>query len=116
MLVPFFQNNEWYSVETWDHKIELYRDLNPTFYPEDREFLGTVMLAGESGQWDQGYLDTPSVLTLDIFRDSFPDENIWLYYTGREINFRPYRTGLAKGTLESLAGLMPQTHQGDHGG
>ncbi len=107
MLVPYFPGHEWNDIRPWDHQIELYRDLNPTFYEQDREFLGAILASGRMNQWDQGYLDTPSVLTLDIYRDSFPDDKIWMYYTGREKNMGPWREGLAIGDLNDLSKMKP---------
>jgi len=107
MLVPHFPGAEW-ATTPWGHQMELYRDSNPTFYPDDREYLGVVITGGETGDWDQGYLDTPTVLTNDIYRDTYPDENIWMYYTGRSVvPTAAWRTGLAIGVLDDLP-LMPE--------
>jgi predicted GH43/DUF377 family glycosyl hydrolase len=68
-----------------DHSsIELYRDTKPTFYPEDREFLGFPMRHGSGDEWDSGYLDTPFVLADDVYRDSFDvtSNELWVYYAG----------------------------------
>jgi hypothetical protein len=84
--------------------MELYRDTNPTFYPNEREFLGSILEEGTG--WDSGYLDTPSVLTNDINRNSFPDTNIWMYYTGyTAFSGNIWKEGLAEFPLSDLANL-----------
>ena len=64
-------------------EFELYRDANPTFYPADRTFLGTVKPTAHSG-WDSHDQESPWVLTDDINRDTFNASNgeLWIYYAG----------------------------------
>ena len=94
LLVPYYNGTA---------HMELYRDTNPTFYSNEREFLGSILEEGTG--WDNGYLDTPSVLTNDINRNSFPDTNIWMYYTG--YNNTTWKEGLAEFPLSYLADLKP---------
>jgi hypothetical protein len=99
-LVPF------YNISPWRGEIRLYRSSTPTFYPEDREYLGAVV-TGIPRQWDGWYFDTPSVLTNDIYRDSFPDDNIYMYYSARPYGGGPWKEGLATGLLADLPSLEP---------
>lgn len=96
-----------YSPQAW-MQFRLYRDSNPTFYPQEREYLGTILFS-TYGSWDTAYLDTPSVMTTNINRDSFPDNDIWLYYSGRSDYPHPnWKTGLAKTSLANLAAIQPR--------
>lgn len=63
---------------------ELYRDISPTFYPADRVYLGIIKKYSASGGWDDHDLDTPCILTDDIYRDTFVASNgeLWMYYAG----------------------------------
>ena len=89
-------------------RIEVYRDTNPTFYAADRSYLGYVLLAGAQGAWDSTYLDTPSILTTDITRDTTPTgTTIQMYYSGR-VSVSTFTTGLATGTFSELEKLVPQ--------
>jgi hypothetical protein len=65
-------------------EIELYRDVNPTFYPTSREYLGVIIRPGPAGAWDDHRFDTPCVLTDTIQRDSYEASNneLWTYYGG----------------------------------
>ena len=72
-------------------ELELYRDINPTFYPDEREFVKVVKTCSVSG-WDSHDQDTPCVLTNDIYRDSFPDNELWTYYAGESGGI--WKTGL----------------------
>jgi hypothetical protein len=89
-LTPTVPNNR---------KIELYRDSSPTFYPDEREYLGVAIFEGGTGAWDAAYLDTPCVITDDITRSTFPTGNIQMYYTGW--NGSTWGHGLAVGALPS---------------
>lgn len=91
------------------YRIELYRDALGTFLPANREFLGNILLGGEDGEWDDDYLDTPSILTTTIERDVYPagsdkDGRLWMYYTGQGAI---WGHGLAIGHLEMLDKLTP---------
>lgn len=74
MLVPR------YTTGPYD-EIELYRDVNPTFYSTSREYLGVVIRPGPAGAWDDHRFDTPCVLTDSIYRDSYEAANneLWAY-------------------------------------
>ena len=65
--------------------IELYKSSAPTFYPEDTEFLGIALK--EKGAEASGWiLDTPCVLTDDITRSTFPDNQLWTYFSAQVPN------------------------------
>jgi len=83
-----------YTVGTNYGEIELYRDVNPTFYAADREDLGEVRESLGDG-WDSHDLDTPCILTDDVFRNTFDASNgeMWMYYAG-ELD-GAWQTGLA---------------------
>lgn len=103
MLVPYF-HIKYVSGDVWDIQIRLYRDSSPTFYPDERDYLGIVLHDGGVGEWDDQHLDTPSVLTNDIYRNSFPDDNIWMYYSG--YSGSSWTEGLAKGLLDNLPEMV----------
>lgn len=92
LLIPHYTSGSDYS------QIELYRDTSPTFYPDDREYLGVAINYGPT-DWDDHDQDTPAVLTDDIYRDSFTaaGNQLWVYYAG-EGGDGSWRTGL---TMES---------------
>ena len=75
MLVPLYTYAD-YGV------IELYRDVDPTFYPSSREYLGVTVGPGPEGEWDDRRFDTPCVLTDTIYRDTYLASNneLWMYY------------------------------------
>ena len=78
MLVPKYLPISGYG------EIELYRDVNPTFYPSSREYLGVPITYGPPGAWDDHRFDTPAVLTDTIYRDTYASSNnqLWTYYGG----------------------------------
>jgi len=78
ILIPHYTSGSDYA------RIELYRDTNPTFYPEDREHMGPVKPVSHVNTWEQTDQDTPAVLTDTVFRDTFNDSNqeLWMYYNG----------------------------------
>lgn len=85
---------------------ELYRDKKPTFYKKDRKYIGRILDCGEKGSFDEGYVDTPSLLTNDICRDSFPNiKTGYLYYTGESSNVGQWTHGLATFDFEDLEKL-----------
>lgn len=109
MLVPYTPNGNIAGADPWAYRIELYRCADPLFLPADREFLGNIIYGGEDTEWDDDYLDTPSVLTTDIYRDTFPlgnneDGKLWIYYTGHNglTAITGWSHGLAVGHLEML--------------
>lgn len=94
------------------NRIELYRDSDPRFLPASREYLGVVLLGGESGEWDDDYLDTPSIITETIQRDTFPlgdaeNGKLWMYYSAK--HGTTWTQGLATGHLEMLDKLTALT-------
>jgi len=78
MVVPHYTAVSGYG------EIELYRDVNPTFYSSSREFLGVPITSGSPGAWDDHRFDTPAVLTDTIYRDTYAASNneLWVYYGG----------------------------------
>lgn len=74
-----------YAYVTDYAEIEIYSCATPTFYSDDRTYLGTVKKPGASG-WDAKDQDTPVILTDDIFRNTFVASGgkLWLYYAGNE--------------------------------
>lgn len=100
------------GAEPWSYRIELYRDSDPRFLSTSREYLGIVMLGGENTEWDDDYLDTPSIITETIQRDTFPlgtaeNGKLWMYYTGHSGTV--WAIGLATGHLEMLDKLTALT-------
>lgn len=77
-LVPHYKYGTDYA------QIELYRDVNPTFYVGEREYLGVAIDFGGLSQWDGRDTDVPGVLCDNIYRDSFNASNgeLWCYYSG----------------------------------
>lgn len=77
LLVPHYTSGSDYSVH------ELYRCPNPGFLPAERELVREAIRWG-SAPWDNLDLDTPCVLTDDIYRDSFmaTGDELWAYYAG----------------------------------
>jgi hypothetical protein len=75
MLVPHYTYSDY-------GEIELYRDVNPTFYPSSRVSLGVVVNPGPQGAWDDRRFDTPCVLTDTIYRDTYAaaGNQLWTYY------------------------------------
>jgi hypothetical protein len=65
-------------------EVELYRDVNPTFYEDEREFLGIIIEPGTNYEWDNHRFDAPYVLTDDIYRNTFGASNneLYVYYSG----------------------------------
>lgn len=77
-------------------RFELYKDRYPTFYPEDREFLGTILNCGEEGSFDEIYIDAPSVLMNDIYgHPVISDGKLRLYYTGEARPVSSWSHGMA---------------------
>ncbi|WP_240664687.1 DUF2341 domain-containing protein, partial [Methanosarcina sp. MSH10X1] len=87
--------------------IELYRDKNPTFYPSERSYLGYVITANASSDWESDNLDTPSILSNDIYRNSFPSSDLQMYYTGGTADY-VFSEGLATFPLSMLDKLPEQ--------
>jgi hypothetical protein len=98
---PFKYGNYYYYLVphyTWDtdySNIELYRDTNPTFYLESREFVKIAIPFGSKGTWNCKDQDTPSVLTDDIHCDSFnlTNNQLWVYFAGSP-DSKAFSTGL----------------------
>ena len=109
MFVPYTPDGNVSGADPIRYRIELYRDALGTFLPANREFLGNIHFGGQNGEWDDDYLDTPSILTGTIFRDTFPagtdkDGKLWMYYTGHDGS--AWSHGLSVGHLEMLDKLQ----------
>jgi hypothetical protein len=78
-------------------EIELYRDVNPTFYPSSRVFLGVVISPGSAGAWDSYRFDTPAVLTDTIYRDTYAASNnqLWTYFGSTPDSGGDWWTGMS---------------------
>lgn len=115
MFMPYTPLDNIRGANPAAYRIELYRDSDPRFLATSREYLGNVMLGGEDGEWDDDYLDTPSILTETIQRDTFPlgdaeNGKLWMYYTGHSGTV--WAQGLAIGHLEMLPKLTALTEPG----
>ena len=115
MFLPYTPLGDIAGANPCAHRIELYRDSDPRFLSTSREYLGNVMLGGEDTEWDDDYLDTPSILTETIQRDTFPlgdaeNGKLWMYYTGHSGTV--WAHGLAIGHLEMLPKLTALTEPG----
>jgi hypothetical protein len=60
----------------------LYRCETPYFCENDRECVKKILLPGRFRDWDDHDLDTPALLTLDVTRTTFYQNQFWLYYSG----------------------------------
>ncbi len=76
VLVPSYDAGANYS------KYYLYRSSSPYFPAADRELVRIAHTVGPAGAWDSHDSDTPLVLTLDIERTQFPNDELWCYYAG----------------------------------
>jgi len=109
-MSPFKYKDNFYLIVTaggfkrdGTNRFELYRDKKPTFYPEDREYLGVILNCGTKGEFDDLYIDGPNVLTSDIQRNPIiEDGKIKLYYTGEGQKFGQWCHGLAYLDIEKL--------------
>jgi hypothetical protein len=99
-----------YEIGEINHRIELYRDTVPTFHGNSREYLGYVLLGGAEYTWDSRYLDTPTILTTDIERDTYPDNLIRMYYCASGLNQSnsTWFHGLATGLWSEVKKLTPK--------
>lgn len=66
-----------------DDVINLYSCANPTFHSGERTLIKTILTEVSTGL---GSLDTPFVLTNNINRNSFPNDNILCYYSSADVN------------------------------
>jgi predicted GH43/DUF377 family glycosyl hydrolase len=76
VLVPSYDAGGNYS------KFYLYRSASPYFPVADRELVRIAHTVGEAGAWDSHDSDTPLVLTLDIERTQFYNDELWCFYAG----------------------------------
>jgi hypothetical protein len=63
MFMPYTPLGNISGANPAAYRIEVYRDSDPRFLATSREYLGNVILGGEDTEWDDDYLDTPSILT-----------------------------------------------------
>ena len=89
----------------------LYRCKNPYFEPEDRECAGRILLPGHFLDWDDHDIDTPALLTLDITRNTFYKDSLWLYYSGEGGDNR-WKVGLLiESNIQQCLQMPHQTRQ-----
>jgi hypothetical protein len=90
-LVPAYRNGTSAPAD-----IELWRSTTPQFYAATREFLGVILPAGGAGNWSEGCLDTPTVVTTDITKSAYATGGKpWVYYAGMTAG-GSWRSGLIK--------------------
>ena len=104
LFVPYTPFGDVFGADPWSYRIELYRDTDPRFLSGSRKFLGAILLGGANGEWDDDYLDTPSILTTTIQRDTFPMDDIYMYYCASSYGTL-FTQGLAMGKFEILENL-----------
>ena len=75
-LVPSYDAGANYS------KYYLYKSASPYFPEEERELVRIAHTVGPAGAWDSHDSDTPLLLTLDIERTQFYNDELWCYYAG----------------------------------
>ncbi len=98
------------SSDSGTAQLRLFRDTSPTFYSSSREYLGVVKRCASTG-WNSYFIDMPYVITDDINRDSFPNNELWVYYSGEETDPN-YQQGLIVET-DIDAALQPSTSKWD---
>jgi hypothetical protein len=76
VLVPSYNSASDYA------RYYMYRSSSPYFPTNDRVLVRVAHLAGPTGAWDALDGDTPMVLTLDIQRSQFYNNQLWVYYAG----------------------------------
>ncbi|UCE95597.1 MAG: hypothetical protein JSV51_07725, partial [Candidatus Bathyarchaeota archaeon] len=88
LLIPHYTSGTDYS------EIELWRDVNPTFYDGERVYLGVAINYGPT-VWDDHDQCTPCVLTDTIYRDTcnVTNDELWTYYSGEHGG--AWQTGLS---------------------
>ncbi len=77
VLVPSYNTGDDYA------RYYLYRSSSPYFPANDRVLVRVVHVPGASGTWDALDSATPALLTLDIQRSQFYNNQLWLYYSGQ---------------------------------
>lgn len=60
----------------------LYRCPNPYFLEAERQLVRIAHTVGAPDEWDNQDSDTPALLTLDIERSQFFNDELWCYYAG----------------------------------
>ena len=92
---------------------ELYRDVDPTFYPATREYLGVVKASSDiPSDWDSGTVDAPFVLTDNIYRDSYNTtaESFWCYHDAYGEDNLTWQEGIIIMPYMELAlGIIPES-------
>jgi len=116
LFVPYTPNGS-YDVGAINHRIELYKDTDPRFLPASRKYLGYITVGGGLGSWDNLYLDTPTVLTKTIQRDTYPDDELFMYYSGYDgasgvAAMTTWNHGLAIGDFNQLKNMPSKTEPG----
>jgi uncharacterized repeat protein (TIGR01451 family) len=73
-LVPSYDSSSNYA------SYYLYRSASPYFPTGDRQLVRVAHTVAPDGAWDDHDNDTPAVLTLDIGRSQFYNDQLWTYY------------------------------------
>ena len=117
-VFPFKYGSYYYMLVPYYHafpysQIELYRCTSPTFYANQREYLGIVINPGSAGSWDQYRQDTPCVLTDTIYRDTYTSANneLWTYYASTPDSGGDWWTGMCieQNITDALTRFNPPT-------
>ena len=74
VLVPSYNSGGNYS------SFYLYRSSSPYFPESDRALVRIAHSVVGAGEWDDHDNDTPCMLTLDIERTQFYNDELWCYY------------------------------------
>ena len=117
LFIPYTPEGEVTEGQPLKNRFELYRDDNPTFLSGEREYLGVVMFGGATGAWDDRYLDTPVIVTDNIYKNTYSagndkDGRLWMYYSATSnalVGITDWGMGLAVGHLEMLPELTAIT-------
>jgi hypothetical protein len=76
VLVPSYNSGGNYS------RFYLYRSSSPYFPLADRHLVRIAHSVGPTGAWDSHDSDTPFILTDDIERTKFHNDQLWCFYAG----------------------------------
>ena len=100
-----------FTPTIYAQRIELYRDTDPRFLPASREYLGIILHGKDNNNgdnWEWAYVDTPTVFTKTIERNTFVNDRMEMYYCSLDATTSPWAHGVAYGNLEFLSRLTIQ--------
>lgn len=86
------------------HKFKLYRDTDPTFYPDHRTFVSIYKECGP-GDWDGLDEDVPWIVTDDITRSTYTipgDNRGHIYFSGASATGGAWSSGLIIADLSTF--------------